>query len=298
MLRMPTQLHESIASAAAKNSQSINAEIVSRLEVSLLTGVVGRLKSLLEQLQEVLGSDQISVSILAEGVGEDTPSRLEQVFAGREEASFELLDKIAEYMKVNAKWLKHGVGQPFEVSLVNDNGIDLVFQLMGEMAETTFLIRSDSQYGEVCIVQKFTNRNWKLLNPNMNLSLNLQVGGLYALGSFANACRLLYAANLTKTHSYMMESSLFNEVVRGDAHPLAALKKSRRSYWFDDWWDFELISSEKRRPDCWEGYAELCKSVHRYIMDDDKLRNELEDIRSGKLTKMIEAEQWRIASET
>ena len=115
MLRMPPALHARIKEAARLNQRSINAEINARLQGSFCHGVFERLEwlrvhILSTQLFETQSS-AVALSVLAEAIGEPTPARLERIFNGLEEPTFDLLDAIATRCAVNAAWLKHGVGE-------------------------------------------------------------------------------------------------------------------------------------------------------------------------------------------
>ncbi|MFS8183741.1 Arc family DNA-binding protein [Pseudovibrio denitrificans] len=281
MLRMPPQLHESVASAANKSSRSINAEIIARLEASFMSGVVQRLNWVLEQLLAVMGKDQVSISIIAEAVHEDTASRLERVFAGQEEAPFKLLDAIADYSGVCSKWLKHGAGAPFEIELLNHYGKETGVQLISEQPEATIIIRSDSAFGQICLVQKFSNRSWKTYNTRLHLSDRVGAGGQIDQAAFSNACRILYRDNKTRLHGYILEHQLFEKIVSGEVHPLAVLGDVKRSFWVDDWWDPAMFGEKNSPDEYWEGYAAFCQGVYWYLMEDKQLRQELEEIKSG-----------------
>ncbi|GAB3438202.1 Arc family DNA-binding protein [Insolitispirillum peregrinum] len=116
MLRMPAEIHTRLKEAAAANQRSLNAEINARLRGSFFHGVFERLEWLRVHIlsTQILGTESsaVALSMLAEAIGEPTPARLERIFSGIEDPTFEILDAIAARCSVSSQWLKHGVGEP------------------------------------------------------------------------------------------------------------------------------------------------------------------------------------------
>lgn len=112
-LRIPPGLKKKLASSAHRNQRSMNAEAVAALTLTLLS------ENLTIRLHHALGiangtriERPLSPSLIAEMIGEPTARSVEMAFDGIVPPTFELLDRIASVLEVDAYWLKHGVGKP------------------------------------------------------------------------------------------------------------------------------------------------------------------------------------------
>ncbi|GHB26313.1 hypothetical protein GCM10007094_13160 [Pseudovibrio japonicus] len=275
MLRMPPDLHERIAISAKSSNKSINAEIISRLETSFFSGSLGRLQWLMKQLQSVLGADKFSVSILAEGIEEDAPSRVQRILSGAEEPPFKLLDKIANYCNARADWLKHDIGNPFHVRLAQEYGASLFQELSSEDCSELHFVRDTSREGSVAIIKRLDTHRCETFNTTLHLSDVVGTTGEWHQAEFSNTCRRVWSnkGNIAP-YGYLMPEKAFRSLIFGEVHPLIALKEARRSYWLDDWWDLEMIQKRKVEDEYWDGYQALTERVYNYLENNDELRQE------------------------
>lgn len=261
MLRMPPELHERIAAAAKAQSRSINAEINARLEATFLEGTLGRLRWLCDQMKDLLGASAFSTSILAEGIGEDTPSRLERVLSGLEEPTFKMLDAIADYCCSNAGWLKHETGSPFHtVSPAPDCGVNFCGDLLDPLPLSIHIIRADTAEGQVVIVKKLGDRQFVVHETAVHMCASASALVIPHQVQFLMTCGMLFTRTI-RTLGYIAPFDSFRNIAHGKAHPLLALKELPQSNWVRDWVDFALSEREGSVEEHWEGFGKMVEAT-------------------------------------
>jgi hypothetical protein len=258
---MSPELHERITAAAKAQNRSINAEINARLEATFLEGTLGRLHWLFEQMRDLLGPSTFSASILAEGIGEETPSRLDRVLSGLEEPTFKMLDAIAAYCCANAQWLKHGTGSPFNtVSPMANYGAEFCSELMAQPLSALHIVGAKTPEGQISIVKQTTEKDFFIYRTTIHLSDVIGATGHSHQIQFLETCITL-SQKCVHVVGYLVDFEFFLEISHGEKHPLLLLKGSPRSFWADEWWDFDYLDRAGEMKEPWEGFNTLVKRL-------------------------------------
>lgn len=261
MLRMSPELHERILAASKAQNRSINAEINARLEASFLEGTLGRLRWLCDQMKDLLGSSAFSPSVLAEGIGEDTPSRLDRILAGLEEPAFKMLDAIADYCCANAGWLKHGMGNPFHtVSPAPDCGMSFCGELLNPLPLSIHIVRADTAEGQVVIVKKLSDRQFVVHETAVHMCASASSLIVPHQVQFLMTCGMLFTRKI-RTLGYIAPFDSFRDIAHGKTHPLLALKELPQSNWVRDWVDFALSEREGSVEEHWDGFGKMLEAT-------------------------------------
>ncbi|WP_102866930.1 Arc family DNA-binding protein [Pseudovibrio exalbescens] len=289
VVRLPDGMRERIASAAKDNNRSMNAEIVARLEDAFsssrlpdyILNLVDRFKWAISQINAA-SYDELSVSMVAEGISEASAERLEQVFEGSAYPPFELTDRVARFLNVRSDWLKHGQGHPYEVGSQTTYGAQLAEKLISERSQSVAFVRCMSREGNMAIIQKLDNFVYKAYSTDLSLSDVVGGSGERNLASFSNTCRRLYLGQTSfSTSGYLLDQETFFQLMQGEINPMLALKKAQPSYWYSDWWDPKSFNQKTSDEGYWEGFTELCKRVYNNLELNDKLRAERDEIVGG-----------------
>lgn len=282
MLRLPEGIRERIAVAARANNRSMNAEIVARLAETLSHGVVGRLRNVLRCINQERPYMHLSPSLIAERIGETNATYLERVFDNNAEPTFDVLDRVANYLGIRPDWLKHGNGHPFPTESERHYGLGFANKIMSFSAESICLIRSKNENGNVAVAIQLDDIRYITLTTTMHLSNNIGAGGMADLANFSNACRKLWKDIKTNVISIQLDGDAFEQLTVGDIYPKTAIRMGHNTAWFGEWWDLPMFTKNGTH-EYWPGYSDLCRSVYTSVECNKILRLERDRIMCGEL---------------
>lgn len=112
VVRSPSGMRVRFANEAQANNRSVNAEIVARLQQTLLPPLSGRLQGLIDHANRARVLT-LTPSLVAEMIGEPRMDAVEAAFAGDGSLTSLQLDAIAILCAAQPEWLKHGAGTMF-----------------------------------------------------------------------------------------------------------------------------------------------------------------------------------------
>lgn len=282
-LRFPTPLKEAIERAAHRNNRSMNAEIIARLEQTLLPSLADRLRSLTSQINDARPLHPMLPSLIAERIGETSASYVERVFDGLDEPTFELLDRISSLLGVNAEWLKHGLGQPFPTAFERWLGIGFVDKLAEMKPERIHVIRSRNDAGNVAIVLQLDDVKYSTIRTPLHASDQIGAGGERDLAAFSNLCYRLSKRRDLNANGLLLDDATFGDLVGGTVYPRTAVQAGSSSMWFEDWWDPSMFRHERIFDHYWPSFKEWCERIYRVVQESKQLRAERERIDKGEI---------------
>lgn len=270
-LRIPTELKQRIEAEAQDAKRSMNAEIVARLENSFnfkkldaehgnITlspyQLLDRKKELSDRLVHAIqwanfnNFRELKYSHIAEQLEYETAEIFLDWVQGKHEPTFIELRKIAEFLGVEQDWLVHGDGYPtphssFDASGSPERDILELFQTEGISDHEIFMskvkkihfVRNISPEGELVIVREYKNEKVDVLETRAHISTVIGDGGRRMLQNFASLWAHLYdSPHRNSVHSYLMKKEKFNELRKLYLHPLALLRHTQPSYWWEEIW--------------------------------------------------------------
>lgn len=282
-LRFPTPLKEAIERAAHRNNRSMNAEIIARLEQTLLPSLADRLRSLIAQINDARPLHPILPSLIAERIGENSASYVERVFDGLDEPSFELLDRISSLLGVGSNWLKHGLGQPFPAAFERGLGIGFVDKLAEMKPERIYVIRSRNEAGNVAIVLQLDDVKYATIRTPLHASDQIGAGGERDLAAFSNLCYRLSRRRDLNTSGLLLDNETFSGLIGGTVYPRTAVQAGSSSMWLEDWWDPSMFRHERIFDHYWPGFKEWCERIYQAVQSSEQLSTERESVDKGEI---------------
>ena len=323
-LRLPLDLHERLVKFAEKNGLSMNSAIVEILEKTLNDDITLSKLTVLESLENIenllkskefafdrssevatrlvdclkmtndLVHPNLTPSRVAELLGEESASKFQDYFSGITEPSFKELEKFAVFFGVNEGWLKHGNlpkfnADYFRMSLNPEIATVELLNLNDETKEKPtdiYLIRNQSQAGELLIIRKYGEWRVDILRTPMHVSNVIGAGGYGMLKSFFVTLRILYSLytsslfkNAVNVRGYIVKNNKFDDLSEGIIHPLSLLKSEFNSTWWEDIWDAGMY----KKNEYWDGFGNIAQSIQEGIQTDENLSRLVDKIRSQEL---------------
>lgn len=99
------------------------------------------------------------------------------------------------------------------------------------------MLRNISPEGELVIVREYKNEKVDVLETRAHISTVIEDGGRRMLQNFASLWAHLYdSPHRNSVHSYLMKKEKFNELRKLYTHPLALLRHTQPSYWWEEIW--------------------------------------------------------------
>ncbi|WP_174999148.1 restriction endonuclease [Rugamonas aquatica] len=187
-------------------------------------------------------SDCLTVSEIAELLGIEKITELDDYFSGADEPSIELLKKIGDLFCINAEWIVHGKGSPFYHSEpFFPEAYQALPLIRSSTPEEVIFVRCGSEQGECVIVLKYNDWKFHRLNTYCHVSAHVGGTGSAQLLSLYNLIR-----ELSKPHSNMycvgetLNPREFDELLNGEVAPGSVLgKRGSRMPWWDALLDIE-----------------------------------------------------------
>ncbi|CAN7551518.1 restriction endonuclease [Duganella sp. LjRoot269] len=227
-----------------------------------------RLRRLLSMLNDDSGSEELTISEIAEQLGLEKISHLEDYFSGADEPPIAVLKQMADLFCINLEWLLHGKGQPFYHSdPFFPEAYEAIELIRSTNPERIFFVRSSSDHGECLIVLQYGD--WRYLHLNTFCHVSAHVGGegRAQLLSLFNLIEELWGAN-PRFHciGQTLEPAEFDKLLDGEYFPGSILGKPRSgSPWWDALRDIDYKNSTKSKYQDWYGTALI--DAHRIIRE-------------------------------
>lgn len=282
-LRFPTPLKEAIERAAHQNNRSMNAEIIARLEQTLLPSLADRLRSLIAQINDARPLHPVLPSLIAERIGEPSAIYVERVFDGLDEPTFELLDRISLLLGVSPDWLKHGFGQPFPTAFERWLGIGFVDTLAEMKPQRIYVIRSRNDAGNVALVLQLDDVKYATIRTPLHASDQIGAGGESDLAAFSNFCYRLSRRRNLNSSGLLLNDETFSGLTGGTVYPRTVVQAGSSSMWIEDWWDPSMFRHERIFDHYWPGFKEWCERIYQAVQSSEQLRTEREAIDNGEI---------------
>lgn len=281
-LRVPSNLKGQVELAAKENNRSINAEAIARLESSfqvsnqdlsvalkvfeqllLAKTTSPRKQELAERLNLAMNHvnhlpkirADLSPARIANELGEEYGEDFELYFSGQLEASFGQLEKIADYLGIDATWLKFGTKSIYDISYVRlPRDVESAIAWLTNEGQTkqVYFLREDSAEGALLIITRSSDWVCNIYMTPYHISECIGTTGendLIAL--FKLWRRLCEKGNGMSISGYMIDKDSYIEITSGFSHPLKILNRLELSSWWEDIWDKNMKRSY------WNGYEAL-----------------------------------------
>lgn len=201
-----------------------------------------RLRMLVSMLNGGFHSDRLTVSEIAEQLGIEKITELDDYFSGVDEPPIELLKKIGDLFCINAEWIVHGKGSPFYHSepFFPDAHQSLPL-IRSSRPEEVIFVRCSSDRGECVIVLKYNDWKFHRLNTYCHVSAHVGGTGSAQLLSLFNLIREL---SKPQSNVFCVGETLnpieFDELLNGEIPPGSVLgKRGSRMPWWDALLDIE-----------------------------------------------------------
>ncbi len=312
-LRIPLELKEQIEDSAKSANRSINAEAVSRLYQSYMLDqratsesikaleallqrstpsarrmvIAERLNTLVNDINEIV-MGKIKPARIAMEIGESYAEPVENWFEGKTEPSFKQLEAVALYLGAVPEWLQLGEDSKYPVhySRVPESSVEGVAWLLDldQPVKPThiYFIRQLSAAGELLIIKKYNDWRCTVHLTPYHVSEMIGSGGESSLAHLMVIWHLLYKVYVSTSplivQSFLLSPEEFNEISRGQTHPLKPLQHRINQPWWEDIWERDI----SKTPDYWSGWEALCLRMQRAIAHRSFLSNTHEQIFAGQ----------------
>lgn len=205
-----------------------------------------RLRTFLALVNDRSHAEDLTISEIAEQLGLERITELDDYFSGADEPPIELLKRIADLYCISSEWIVHGKGSPFYHSEPFFLEAHESLALIRESApEEIIFVRSASEFGECVIVLKYNEWKYHRLNSYCHVSAHVGGTGSAQLLSIFN---LITDLSKPTRSAYCVGQTLsaeeFENLVNGEVFPGAILEKRRfKSLWWDALLDIEYEHS-------------------------------------------------------
>lgn len=209
-----------------------------------------RLRTFQTLVNEGKHENRLEISEMAEHLGMQTVSRLEDYFTGRDEPPIELLKQLALLYCVNFDWLLHGKGEPFYHSEpFFFEAQESLLLIRTTKPEQIFFVRSSSKRGECIVVLRYNDWRYHCLNSRCQVSSHVGAAGSSQLLSLFTLIEQVSKSDLNiHCVGETLEPAEFTKLLEGECFPGAILGKRRAgSPWWDALLDLNYKYSTKRQ---------------------------------------------------
>ncbi|MGP8473858.1 FitA-like ribbon-helix-helix domain-containing protein [Burkholderia sp. PR2] len=297
---IPEEILAALSALATRNERSVEAEgrfalrshvqpvIQDEIRNTRLVEVGKRLTSLLDQVNQVRAVRTIRPSHVAQAIGEERGSDVEDWFIGKQEPTFTQLAAIAEHLGGSQAWLQHGDGRMFDVDTrrLSENAGEAVTQLLNLDREhrpvLLHLVREEDETGRLFVIQQFNDWRCSTWSTPIHVSDRIGAGGEKALACLTVTLNLLYKYQASGrglhviVKSYQLPSEACNAILGGNTHPLLPLEGGTYERpWWEDLWDAEQF---RKGHEYWPGYRSMCERIYRVVSSEKYLNEAREQI--------------------
>lgn len=233
-----------------------------------------RLSYLLAEANQFASGRPVTVSKIAELAAYTHAGDLEDWFAGDEEPAFSDLERISSVLGCSRTWLVHGDGNPYRAEytrIPEDPPAAAAWFLRpaldGGAPPELSLLRSTSAAGEFALVKHHSALSAQTFHTPYHLSDKVGAGGETSQVWLALGLQALHrefaARGEVLVKGYLVEPTVFSQLLEGRKHPLNVLNDARvaSSPWWEDIWDEEQFG----RGNYWDGWDALVRRIQRHI---------------------------------
>ena len=261
----------------------MNSEIVARLEAKLLPATTLRFRDALANINKTRTAP-ITISFFAEQLAGEDPEMLNNLFKGKHDGAFKMLDHTAAIIGVNAAWLKHGESPQYPVMC--DVKPDLMRQLLfANSTQGLHFICSDAEYPQIAIIRQHDAIRYTTLKSPVVLIEYAFPQPQLELAAFSNLCYALCLRYAPPVHSTTVTDNLFRDLICGRLYGNAALKAGSGSNWVKDFWNparFRNPHTIATYAGQWPWFQSLCETTYRLVQENEHLRNERDAALEGR----------------
>lgn len=177
----------------------------------------------------------LGASRLAQELGYADSRFLDGLGTGREYPDWHAIDDFCERSGVDARWFKHGEGQPFGPSgACEPEVMALLDELDAPSPRQPYLVRSDCAEGRVCFVVRAGEFTWHVYSTLLHLSARNGGGGARNLLELYHLLRALEAERSLSPASYTLPLAQFEALADGRAFPATVFRRVVQCHWADD----------------------------------------------------------------
>jgi hypothetical protein len=200
-----------------------------------------RLAEVIRLMNEALGYEEFSVSVIAEAMEMEYVNELEQYINGVLEPPLSFLNRFSERLGVSAEWLKHGKSAPFAPWRHLSSPRECMDVLRELDPKRIFLVRSEAARGEVGIVVKTGPRKFGTFASDWPLSSQVGSGGASRIHDFYEFIIELRGSEfLNRVSGRLYPERDYVRLFHGGCYPGFVEKPgSVASHWWDDFGDTE-----------------------------------------------------------
>ena len=135
-----------------------------------------RFREILDLMNEGRDSEKFTIAKLADIMGLNKVSELENYFSGKDEPTFEFIDRFTSCFGVNPSWAKFGENRPYETTENSEpSPLDYLERIRELKPKSVIFVRVNSDDGESGIVLRL--EEWKYVVLPDIYSISSQVGG-------------------------------------------------------------------------------------------------------------------------
>lgn len=234
-----------VTSSKSLDLEITNFKIADQTEVEAISD---RFNVCLKLMNTNRNSDPLTIAWIAKQLKLQRISDLEDVFLGKNEATFELIEKFSEIFGINAEWLLEGKGQPFKIKGHRKLlPLEYFDEIKSSEADGIFFVRANTIEGQTIIVLKLSEYKFMIFEKDWHISDQIGGTGQHQLLSFYELINKLIANRLAfKCYGIILEKGDFYKLQNGEIFPGEFLNKMQlRNAWWEDLLDFQYSFRSK-----------------------------------------------------
>ena len=255
-----------------------------------LAHLPGEIPTRLNRLLEKVNADRyqkVRPSHIAQLLGEERATDVEDWFLGKKVPTFAKLQAIADLYGINAPWLQHGDGQIYPIiseHLPRDSieAAKLLLNWEGgnDALEVLHLIRQNDDEGSLYLVKKSRGNRYRIYHTSIHVSEVIGASGEADLMSLFVTLEIVYRRYTGDSNirvvGHQMSSKDVRILMTGNANPGPYLNSGNDTWW-EDIWDRKMSEN-----DYWPGYHALRDRIERAITSSKYLSECRVNIRTGR----------------
>lgn len=202
--------------------------------------IVGRFNQTLALMNEKRTYGQYTIARLAQVMKLDSVGELESIFLGSKEPSFELIEHFCACFGINRNWLIEGKSSPFSNSdRTHFDPLEYLTEIHEAKPQRIYFIRSESPVGEVFILLKITNWQYRILGRVWHISDHVGAGGRSQIfGMYKLILALKDRHYGLSCGGRILKDSEFSSLLGGEVFPGSIIDfPSQENPWWDDFVD-------------------------------------------------------------
>lgn len=199
--------------------------------------VAKRFKETLDLMNEGRDYSKFTISQLAQIMKLHKISELENVFTGREEATFEFIEHYSNTFGINKKWLIEGKGSPYSSQLrTYSDPLGYLPEIAELNPQGIYFIRENTETAASFILLKLTKWKYLIFDRTWHISDKVGAGGQRQLYSFYKLIKELRDNQhlYTKCWGLTLDKREFSALLNGNVFPGAHFDIGFSE---DPWWD-------------------------------------------------------------